>query len=356
MLKVKKLRRFAAEGLTDMTHAVFEVPHNPYARVLFEQVWGPRPWVALVGVGLFSSLVGYMLEIILADASVSFGIYWPVVVFAVLAAWRIRTVLLGKNHIRDHFDEDDNRIIFQSIALPLIPGAAVLLIVSLITDGFGTTADAPDDAVGGVVGGVLAVAEGVESLLALGAVIAIVVATLCFTRRWIRGLWKLLWRVLWFSILLWFTELVILTLAPWTQLTSIAVNTVVAATLPESLGTILDGLTHLVFVSMIYLGVIGALWMVAELNFPKLLAGEDINLVERLEARINPKTEKKRAKRKRKKKAALPPAATAADAEVMHHVDVADAAEVNPAMVVPLDEVAETETDADLLRVPTRTT
>lgn len=356
MLKVKKLRRFATEGLTDMTHAALEVPHNPYARVLFEQVWGPKPWVALVGVGIFSGIVGYMLEIILAGAPLSLGIYWPVVVFAVLAAWRIRTVLLGKNHIRDHFDEEDNRIIFQGIALPLIPGAAILLIVSLITDGLGATAEAPDDAVGGVVGGVLAVAEGVESLLALGAVIAIVVATLCFTRRWIRGLWKLMWRVLWFGILLWFTELVILTLAPWTQLTSIAVNTVMAATLPESLGTVLDGLTHLVFVTMIYLGVIGALWMVAELNFPKLLAGEDVNLVERLEARINPKTEKKRAKHKRKKKAALPSASTAADVEVVHHVELVDAVEVDPAMVLSSDEVAEAETAGDLPRASTRTT
>lgn len=309
MLKVKKLRKLASQGLGDIGHAALEVPHNPYAHVLFERVWGPRPWIALIGVGLLSGIIGEIIEISIADSFLSLGIHWPVVVFSVIAAWRIRIVLFGKNHIRNHLDDDDNNLTFQAIALPLIPGAAVLLVVSLIGEGIFPSDEPLFERPDGFVSGMLLLASVTEHTLALGAVIAIVVATLCYSHRWIRGLWKLMWRVLWFSILLWFTELIILTLAPWTRLTSIAVNTVMAAAFPEALGTLLDGMTHLVFVSMIYLGVIGALWIVAELNFPKLLAGNDINLVNMLDQHVKPTEEKKRSKRKQEH--VLPPPALA---------------------------------------------
>jgi len=337
MLKVKTLRKLAVEGLGDIRHAAKEIPNNPYGAILFEQVWGPKPWIALVGVGILSGIVGAMLEMALTNSVFSLGIHWPVVVFSVIAAWRIRTVLFGKNHIREYLDDEDNDLTFQALALPLIPGALVLLLISLIGEGLFPSAEPLFTRPDGVVSAILLVGNVFEHTLGLGAVIGIVVATLCYSRRWIRGLWKLMWRVLWFSIVLWFTELVLLTLAPWTRLTSIAVNTVMAATFPEALGTLLDGLTHLVFVSMIYLGVIGALWIVAERNFPKLLAGEDINLVKAMDERVKPNLAKKGATKKGNAEPLL-------------------LEEAHPAPIVPEELPASAENEEETVAMPHRET
>ncbi len=168
--------------------------------------------------------------------------------------------------------------------MPLIAGGfQVLLVASIVrtwrAGGLSWPATWPEQ--------VLAAVSAGDRLLGLAAAMAIGVASLCFRRRWLKAGFDLAIRLFVFGILVGITVQVLEAIRPFSSVSAFVYEILVAGQLPAAVRQVLDGAGNAGVTSIIYLGLLGGVWTVAQRNFGKLLDSGDLDLLEALDELVD---------------------------------------------------------------------
>ncbi len=287
MYDVRRLHSLAASGLWAMAKAVLEFGREPATLRIFRRAWGFWPWTGLLAAAIFAGLGGEWIQERAPDRVFGNPVYWPLVLFALIAAWRVRAVLHGgdASEIAGHgVAGDPLRARFHGLAVPLIfGGLQVLLVTSAVrtwrAERFSWPETWPEQVL-------LAVSAG-EGLLGLAAAMAIGVASLSYRKQWLRAAIDFAVRLFVFGILVGVTVKVLEAIRPFSSVSAFLFEMFVADQLPASVRRVLDGVGNAGVTSIIYLGLIGGVWTVARRNFGKLLDSGDVDLLAALSEQVH---------------------------------------------------------------------
>ncbi len=287
MYDVRRLHSLAVSGLRAMAKGARELGREPASHRIFRAAWGLWPWAGLLAAATLAGLGGEWIEGRWPDHRFADRVYWPLVLFAVIAAWRVRAVLhegyAGEIETQGAA-EDTLRARFNGLAVPLIAGGfQVLLVASIVRTwrarGLSWPETWPEQ--------VLAAVSAGDRLLGLAAAMAIGVASLCFRRRWLKAGFDLAIRLFVFGILVGITVQVLEAIRPFSSVSAFVYEFLVAGQLPAAVRRVLDGAGNAGVTSIIYLGLLGGVWTVAQRNFGKLLDSGDLDLLEALDELVD---------------------------------------------------------------------
>ncbi|MFT7678321.1 MAG: hypothetical protein ACI8QC_002307 [Planctomycetota bacterium] len=260
---------------------------NPLAGALRRLTWGPLPGLAVLMVGVACASAGAFIEqrygskIMIVD-----NISWAVLLFAAIAAWRIRSVL---TRTREMLGENEPDAAFEALALPLFPAAALLVLmapVARLTLGLPASEPSALDT-NWAVALVSASADILRSALGLSATLAVVSATLCYRRDWGSALFDLGMRCFIFGIMLKITLMLLGVMTPLLVMFFGAIfKAIFSDVLPEWFGPLIEGITRDGALVIIHLSLIAGAWLAAREGFESLLESGDVDLMEMLEARL----------------------------------------------------------------------
>lgn len=260
---------------------------NPLAGPLRRITWGPLPGLAVVLVSVACATAGAFIEqrygskIVLVD-----NISWAVLLFAAIAACRIRSVLTRTSEM---LGGDPPGAAFEALALPLFPAAALLVLMAPVARlVLGLPGLEPSlEGTTGAVALISASADILRGALGLGATLAVVSATLCYRRDWGSALFDLGMRCFIFGIMLKITLMLLGVMTPMLVIFLGAIfKALIGNVLPEWFGPLIEGITRDGALVVIHLSLIAGVWLAAREGFESLLEAGDVDLMEMLEVRL----------------------------------------------------------------------
>jgi len=283
MYDIARFRNTAVAGWKEIFRAVTAIGRNPYSANLLRRTWGPAPGLVLALAAVSCALAGAHAEVQIGELPFADSVYWPVALFAVVAAWRIRAVLFSGD-LAEQVNQENFIDLFRSFAVPLLPAAAVLLLASPFARlAAGLPAfdlDVPELPPAAATFAV--VMDQLRGAVALGAALAVTVATLTYRRDWTQAFLDLGIRFFVFRLLLGITLMVLGVMTPILVMVVTNILQTFIALLPEWLGILANTLTEDALVVMVHLALVGGSWRVAQESLVKLLEEGDVDLLEAL--------------------------------------------------------------------------
>lgn len=289
MYDVKRLQGLASTGLKTMARAVLKFGHEPGTYRIFQRAWGFWPWAGLFAAAVLAGLGGEWIEVRWPDHRLAERVYWPLVLFAMIAAWRVRSVLYdGYAAEIDERGVAEDRLLarFNGLAVPLVAGGIQVLLVAAIVrlrraEDLSWPETWPEQ--------VLAAVSAGDRLLGLAAAMAIGVASLSFRKEWVKAGIDFATRLFVFGILVGVTIMVLEAIRPFGSVSAFVYEFFVADQLPATVRRVIDGTGNAGVTSIIYLGLLGGIWTVAQRNFGKLLDSGDVDLLQALDEEVHGK-------------------------------------------------------------------
>ncbi len=287
MYDVRRLHSLATTGLGAMARAVLKFGREPATYRIFQRAWGFWPWAGLFLAVAVAGFGGEWVEVQWPDHRLADRVYWPLVLFAMIAAWRVRAVLHDGHagEIGEHgVAEDRLQARFNGLAVPLVAGGVQVLLVAAVvrlgrTEGLSLPETWPEQ--------VLAAVSAGDRLLGLAAAMAIGVASLSFRKEWVNAGIDFAIRLFVFGILVGVTVTVLEAIRPFGSVSAFIYEFFVAGQLPATVRRVIDGAGNAGVTSIIYLGLLGGLWTVAQRNFGMLLDSGDVDLLKALDAEVH---------------------------------------------------------------------
>lgn len=297
MYDVGQFQRVALRGLSSMGRALVRRSTHPLGRRFTVSAWGPWPWMGVLVAASLAAYGGLWIEAHWLGHRLADRIYWPLVLFAVFAAWRVRAVVNGSvRRVSEEGGGVEGRREraaegFEGLALPLIYGGVLTLLLALGVlpalewlgwrlPGLEGLADEaflhwPESTPERLAW----LAQGVEYSLGMAAAMAITVVSLSFRKGWLEAAIDLLVRLFVFGILLNVTLLVLGYIQPFSRLAGFLSAKLLSVELTDLVRMVLDSLGNHGVISILYLGIIGGLWLAAQSSFPRLLEEGDVDLL-----------------------------------------------------------------------------
>ena len=284
MYDVRRLQTLALTGLRTMAKAVLAFGREAAAYRVFRRAWGFWPWVGLSVAAALAGFGGEWIEWRWPDHRFADRVYWPLLLFATIAAWRVRAALHDSEIDDLDIAEDRLEARFNGLAVPLVAGGIQALLAATIfrifrTGGFSWPEAWPEQVLAAVAAG--------DRLLGLTAAMAIGVASLSFRKEWLNAVIDFAVRLFVFGILVGVTVMVLEIIRPFSSVSSFVYEQFVAGQLPATVRRVIDGVGNAGVTSTIYLGLLGGVWTVAQRNFGKLLELGDVDLLEALDEQVH---------------------------------------------------------------------
>lgn len=292
MYSIRWLLQVARDGLSDLLPAVRRAFNDNPDDDRLELVYGARPRVRIVLIALLGMAAGMAVSRFAPLPEVASEINWPAVLIGALHAALIRRYLFQSSQVAV---ED-----FPWLAASLAPAMA-LLMVSAAGASVLESAQATD--ANGVPGiGLLLVA--VTDAIGVAAALTVAVAALCFSRQWLRALMDLAVRLLVFRIMVWVTALVLLDIGIVGPIVVGMLGGIFNLHVPPWLPELVDQISYAALLSVVYLAVIGATWMVCRRGFASLLQTGHVDILATVAKMANDPSRAEKKKRKAAAKAA----------------------------------------------------
>lgn len=269
----------AIDGVWSIGSTVLEASHCDQCASFIRRVWGPRPLLAMTAIAAISGFGGQYLEYSISGHPFAGSIYWPVLLFSFAYAMRTRHVLF-RSPIDDPVVMDDALIVFRSLALPLLPGIALLLyfdgLMQVILDPFAipTIRDA--------LHAVQVLMGGVEKFTGLAAATAVIVGSLCYSKDWTSALFDLFVRFVIFKLIIAFALLLLGLLSLGRIVSWIGMAFASVALSPTAIARI-DAIGEHGIMALAYTALIGGIWLVAESSFDTLRLDGEVDVLDALD-------------------------------------------------------------------------
>lgn len=294
---VTQLLRIAGAGLSDMAPALHRAFKGSRNDDRLNLVFGPRPRAVIAALIVAGIVFGRLLELILGPGLISENLDISAILIGAAYALLIRRYLFSSRRAR--------RADFPWLAASMIPAAAALVLVAFIENtASGNLETIPSGPLWTDFG---AFADALADSLAVAAGLTIAVAALCFSENWIRALKDLAVQLLVFKLLVWLMVLVIVEIGVVGTVLAALVEHLLGIEVPEWLGEFADQLTYAALMSVIYLAVIGATWVVCRKTFPELLKTGEAEILQAIKAMSEtPAQREKREKREKRERADSP--------------------------------------------------
>ncbi len=278
LIDLKQFRMVTARGVFGLMEALGTWGSNDRLRPLMRRTWGPYPALALGLLAIAAGLIGVLLGGLIPEGWPVSRAIGPVLLLSAIAAGRIRSVL------RQDLDEvmATPARSFRAFALPLVPMAAVLIIVTTLAPfvlpvswpGASATAFTEKKDALAIVLAVLV------SWLAHGAGLAACIATFVGRRWWLGSLVEIAWRYVIFRLLLLGSQFAIGIMSG--LLWGFARQLLASFTgwqLPAAWRAVIDQLLDRGVAGLVFLALIGGAWVAAEQCFPRLLRTGDVHFL-----------------------------------------------------------------------------
>lgn len=254
-------------------------------------VFGPRPRAAIAAIIIAGIALGRGLERAIGPGLVTENLDLSAVLVGATYALLIRRYLFSSGQAR--------RADFPWLAASLIPAAAALVLVVFFENTTsGNLETIPSAPLWTDFG---AVADALADSLAVAAGLTIAVAALCFSENWTRALKDLAVQLIVFKTLVFVMVLIIVEIGIVGPLLAALLNALLGIRVPAWVGEFADQLTYAALMTVIYLAVVGATWMVCRRTFPQLLETGDAEILAAIKAMGE--TREQREKRERKGRA-----------------------------------------------------
>ena len=258
MYNVKRLMMIAREGLTDLLPSIRQAFNDDPTDDQLDQVYGSSPRANILGLAVVGVIAGELLARILPNFSLKEFIHWPAVIIGVFHAVLIRRYLFDSTQA--------NPGDFPWLAASLVPATLLLVVVTAVSS-----------MASGIVGasefwpviGLILVA--VTDAIGVAAALTIAVAALCYHQNWIKALGDLAIRLFVFKLMVWVTVLVMLEIGIVGPIVSALFEGILGWRIPSWIPELLDQVSYVALMTVIYLAVIGATWTVCRKSFPELL-------------------------------------------------------------------------------------
>jgi len=298
LYSIKHLFQVAREGLDDMAPAMRQAFNADTTDDRLDQVYGASPRARIIGWSVLGVVAGGIFSRLVPDLPVNEYIHWPSVAVGLIFAVLIRRYLFaGDGAARDGVRAEDFPWLAASLAAPV----ALLMAQSMITWVFGeiARAGAPDTGQGLFIGELLVAAT---HALGVAAAMTIAVAALCFSKDWPRALLDLAVRLLVFRIMVYITTLILLEIGIVGPIISGILRRFFNWRIPQWLSQLADQISYTAVMSVIYLAVIGATWVVCRRNFGELLQTGQVDILKTIaDMAEDPKKKQKKMEKKRRK-------------------------------------------------------
>jgi len=293
---IKHLFQVARDGLDDMVPAMRQAFNADTTDDRLDQVYGSSPRARIIGWSLFGVAAGEVLARLLSDLQVNEYIHWPSVAVGLIFAVIIRRYLFAAaGEARDGVQDQDFPWLAASLAAPV----GLLMAESLIAWMLADAAGAPDPGQATVIGAILVAAT---HALGVAAAMAIAVATLCYSKHWPRALWNLALRLLVFRIMVYVTTLIMLEIGIVGPIVSGILRSLFNWRIPAWLSQLADQVSYAAVMSVIYLAVIGATWVVCRQSFGQLLRNGEVDILKTIEDMAqDPRKKQKKLEKERRK-------------------------------------------------------
>ncbi len=278
MIDLRQFRMVTARGVFGLAGALTSAGANERLRPLLRSAWGPYPGLALGLVSIGAGLAGVVLGGIGSGPWQLIPAIWPVLLLSAVAAWRIR-VALRRDHAAVSAAAAQS---FRALAVPLVPAAAVLIVVTTLAPFLlpSSWPGASSVAFAEQKDGLALLFEVLVSWLAHGAGLAACIATFVGRRRWLGSLVEIGWRYLIFHFLLMGSQMVIGIMGGlvWGFARQV-IASLVGWHLPASWRAIIERVLDGGVAALVFLALIGGAWVAAEQCFPRLLRTGDVHFL-----------------------------------------------------------------------------
>ena len=273
------LWKAAKPGLQDLVVAPFRSVDRERGRAALLALWGEYPRFTLFVLAILSAIAGQVVPGYTTNVPFSGSIHWPVLLFAMVIAWRVRTVISedGGPFTESEWQSPDEA--FRAIALPVV-GASVVMVAADVAIRLLLLGGGAGD---GWIAGLSFGTHFVEQLLCYGAATAVLLAVLTFHKDWFGSLFSLLFMFIIFEIMVGIARMLLITLAPFSSIAAFLVDSFTKWAVPPEMQDLMDLVSHAGFMSLIYIGVIGAVWLMARDGFGELMAGEEVDVLGQLD-------------------------------------------------------------------------
>jgi hypothetical protein len=306
LYNVKHLLGIARAGLSDMGPAIRQAFNSNPDDDRLDQVYGASPRARIIGLSVLGIAAGELIERLFPGFPLTDYIHWPAVVLALIFALAIRRYLFAGDAAREGVQEEDFPWLAASLVAPLallmLEFAFSQFVADSIEPAGGIPGATPPDS-GGLFGSILVMAT---HALGVAAAMTIAVAALCYSKNWIRGLKDLAVRLLVFRIMVWVTTLVVLQIGIVGPIVAGILHGLFNFSIPSWITELVDQLSYVGLMTVIYLAVIGATWTVCRRSFGELLETGEVDILKTIEeltedpAKRQKKAEKKKARAEKK--------------------------------------------------------
>ncbi len=303
MLSMTMLKSLAFTGLFDIGSALNRRYRHDTECPVSKSVWGPFPTLVIIAVAVGSGVAGMFLEryiraFVPLPISASFG---AVLIFSLICAWRIRGYLPDCPDMSE-MDTADKRLFFDGLAVPVIPGIPILLAADTLTRMIVHWETSPWRVPDSFTGMVHVLFQFTEHVLGYGAAVAIIVACFTYSKKQTDAVIDVFSGYIFLKIAITITAFLVIQIAPLSSIVGIVIDSVMENTLPDAMLSLMDQGAYMLLVSLIYLGLIGAVWKVAEENFDELCEKGEFRFLKALEKTVESKDDDEKRKRRKEER------------------------------------------------------
>lgn len=269
----------AIDGVWSIGATVRDARRCERSAHLIRRTWGPWPLLVITAIAAVAGFGGQYLEHTISGHMFSRSIYWPVMLFSIAYALRVRH-LIFRSPTDDEFVIGDAQIVFRALALPLLPGIALLIyfdaLMRLILDplAFPPVQD--------VAHAIQLLMAGLETFTGLAAATAVIVGSMCYSKNWGGVLLDLFVRYIVFKILI-AVAMMVIGLLSLGRIISWVAMAITSVALSPTLIARLDAMGEHGLMALAYTALIGGIWLVAESAFDDLRLEGDVDVLDALE-------------------------------------------------------------------------